>query len=44
MDTLSVSLKPVSFFKSNPSLDVPGTRDALSVAAHPAQNGQSCHT
>ncbi|XP_006453962.1 hypothetical protein AGABI2DRAFT_113718 [Agaricus bisporus var. bisporus H97] len=43
MDAFRVSLKPVSFFKVNPSLDVPETQDHLSVPAQPAQNGQACH-
>lgn len=33
VEHLSVSFKPTSFFKSNPSMDVPGTRDPLSTPA-----------
>ncbi|KAF7784980.1 hypothetical protein Agabi119p4_1145 [Agaricus bisporus var. burnettii] len=44
VDTLNVTLKPVSFFKKNPSLDVPGTQDHLSVPAQPTQNGHACHS
>ncbi|KIK02221.1 hypothetical protein K443DRAFT_536129 [Laccaria amethystina LaAM-08-1] len=33
VEQLSVSFKPTSFFKSNPSMDVPGTRDPLSTPA-----------
>ncbi|KIK02222.1 hypothetical protein K443DRAFT_536341 [Laccaria amethystina LaAM-08-1] len=33
VEQLSVSFKPTSFFKSNPSMDVPGTRDPLSAPA-----------
>jgi len=44
VDNISVTLKPVSFFKANPSMDVPGTRDHLSSSANATQNGdQSCH-
>lgn len=42
VDNLSITLKPVSFFKVNPSMDVPGTRDAMSASANSGQNG-SCH-
>ncbi|KAJ3558405.1 hypothetical protein NP233_g11516 [Leucocoprinus birnbaumii] len=40
------TLKPVSFFKVNPSMDVPSTQDHLSTPAQPTQNGtngSSCH-
>lgn len=33
VEHLNVTFKPNSFFKSNPSMDVPGTKDALSVPA-----------
>ncbi|KAG5642009.1 hypothetical protein DXG03_003781 [Asterophora parasitica] len=35
VEHLSVTLKPNSFFKENPSMDVPGTADAHSVPAFP---------
>lgn len=35
VDHLSVTFNPQSFFTSNPSMDVPGVRDAHSVAAFP---------
>ncbi|XP_006453965.1 hypothetical protein AGABI2DRAFT_196562 [Agaricus bisporus var. bisporus H97] len=44
VDAFRVTLKPVSFFKVNPSLDVPGTQDHLSVPAQPTQNGHACHS
>jgi len=42
-ENLSVTLKPVSFFKTNPAMDVPGTQDPLSKPAYSTQNGNSCH-
>ncbi|RXW16056.1 hypothetical protein EST38_g9798 [Candolleomyces aberdarensis] len=33
VEHLNVTLKPASFFKANPSMDVPGTKDAFSVPA-----------
>jgi primary-amine oxidase len=49
VEHLSVTLKPTSFFKLNPSMDVPGTADPESVPAflngcatngHAVVNGQ----
>ena len=37
VENLSVTFKPNSFFKANPSMDVPGIKDHLSVSAF--QNG-----
>lgn len=33
VENLSVTFKPNSFFKANPSMDVPGIKDHLSVPA-----------
>lgn len=50
VENLSVTFKPNSFFKVNPSMDVPGTADHQSVPAfsndattngHHGVNGQS---
>ncbi|KAG6917386.1 hypothetical protein DXG01_002765 [Tephrocybe rancida] len=41
VEQLSVTLKPNSFFKANPSMDVPGTFDMHSVPAFPTTNGAS---
>lgn len=43
VDHVIATLKPVSFFKANPSMDVPSTQDHLSTAAQPSQNGGPCH-
>ncbi|KAG6807682.1 hypothetical protein H0H93_001235 [Arthromyces matolae] len=50
VEHLNVTLKPNSFFKANPSMDVPGTFDARSVAAFPTESstnngdtGHACH-
>lgn len=32
---MSILFKPNSFFKANPSMDVPGTKDTHSVPAFP---------
>ncbi|KAJ3488074.1 hypothetical protein NLJ89_g11653 [Agrocybe chaxingu] len=43
VEHLTVSFKPNSFFKANPSMDVPGTKDPLSVNAFgPNAEGQAC--
>lgn len=39
VEHLSVTFKPNSFFKVNPSMDVPGTRDAMSTAAFESKSG-----
>ncbi|KAH0591411.1 hypothetical protein H2248_001488 [Termitomyces sp. 'cryptogamus'] len=47
VEHLSVTLKPNSFFKANPSMDVPGTHDLKSVPAfrvNDATNGYSDET
>ncbi|KAG6844077.1 hypothetical protein H0H87_009959 [Tephrocybe sp. NHM501043] len=41
VEHLSVTLKPNSFFKENPSMDVPGTFDAHSVAAFANANDEA---
>ncbi|KAJ6631458.1 copper amine oxidase [Mycena sp. CBHHK59/15] len=48
VEHLSVSFKPQSFFAVNPSMDVPGVRDAHSVPAFASTDGsvaasQTCH-
>ncbi|CAK5281897.1 unnamed protein product [Mycena citricolor] len=47
VEHLSIALKPVSFFETNPSMDVPGIKDPHSVPAFAAnESGQSsttCH-
>ncbi|KAF5385361.1 hypothetical protein D9615_001013 [Tricholomella constricta] len=45
VEHLSVTFKPNSFFKANPSIDVPGTADARSVPAFPngAPNDNANH-
>ncbi|KAF9479418.1 hypothetical protein BDN70DRAFT_878797 [Pholiota conissans] len=47
VEHLSVTFKPNSFFKANPSMDVPGTRDHLSVSAFSdkssSEKGACCH-
>jgi len=40
VDHITATLKPVSFFRANPGMDVPGTQDNLSVVA---QQESSCH-
>ncbi|KAF8899406.1 peroxisomal copper amine oxidase [Infundibulicybe gibba] len=44
VEHLSVTFRPQSFFKLNPSMDVPGVRDQHSVPAFPANegNGHAC--
>ncbi|KAF9567748.1 peroxisomal copper amine oxidase [Agrocybe pediades] len=39
VEHLTVSFKPNSFFKANPSMDVPGSKDPLSVAAFSNKSG-----
>lgn len=43
VDHITATLKPVSFFKVNPSMDVPGIHDNLSTTIQPGQNDSSCH-
>ena len=48
VEHLTVSFKPSSFFKANPSMDVPGIKDLLSISAfggsHSTIHGEaSCH-
>ncbi|PPQ79394.1 hypothetical protein CVT25_002664 [Psilocybe cyanescens] len=46
VEHLSVSFKPNSFFKANPSMDVPGSKDPLSVPAFSDEatiKGDCCH-
>lgn len=43
VENLSVTLKPVSFFKSNPSMDVPSTHDSMSKPAFGGTNQNHCH-
>jgi primary-amine oxidase len=33
VEHLSITFKPNSFFKANPSMDVPGSNDSLSILA-----------
>ncbi|KAF9055822.1 peroxisomal copper amine oxidase [Panaeolus papilionaceus] len=41
VETLHVTFKPNSFFKANPSMDVPGSKDPLSVPAFDAGNNNA---
>lgn len=43
VENLTVSFRPQSFFKINPSLDVPEAKDPESVLASNGQNRSSCH-
>lgn len=43
VDHITATLKPASFFKVNPSMDVPGIHDNLSTTIQPGQNDSSCH-
>ncbi|RDB19304.1 Copper amine oxidase 1 [Hypsizygus marmoreus] len=43
VEHLNVMLKPNSFFKFNPSLDVPSTSDAHSVSAFPSEPAPTGH-
>lgn len=42
VEHVSVTFKPNSFFKVNPSMDVPGSKDSLSVPAFPEESPLSC--
>lgn len=52
VEHMNLTFKPNSFFKANPSMDVPGTKDLHSKPAfsngangtngHSEANGQSC--
>ncbi|KAG2022643.1 copper amine oxidase [Coprinopsis cinerea AmutBmut pab1-1] len=44
VEHFSVTFKPNSFFKVNPSMDVPGAKDTMSVAAFKGstENGDAC--
>lgn len=45
VEHLNVTFKPTSFFKANPSMDVPGSKDNLSTAAFGVaggENSQNC--
>ncbi|KAJ7625545.1 copper amine oxidase [Roridomyces roridus] len=43
VEHLSVTLKPQSFFATNPSMDVPGVQDKHSVPASFSSEATSCH-
>jgi primary-amine oxidase len=46
VEHLNITFKPVSFFASNPSMDVPGVRDPHSVPAFTEASTdapQTCH-
>jgi primary-amine oxidase len=43
VENLSVTFKPTSFFKLNPSMDVPGTADRQSVPAFPNGSATNGH-
>jgi primary-amine oxidase len=46
VEHLNITFKPVSFFASNPSMDVPGVRDPHSVPAFAEASpdaAQTCH-
>ncbi|KAF8808159.1 peroxisomal copper amine oxidase [Phlegmacium glaucopus] len=43
VEHLTVSFKPNSFFKANPSMDVPGIRDPLSAPAFDGSNSTTTH-
>jgi len=43
VEHLSVTFKPTSFFKLNPSMDVPGTADPQSVPAFPNGSATNGH-
>jgi primary-amine oxidase len=43
VEHLRVGFKPVSFFKQNPSLDVPGDKDSVSSNAFEGTNGACCN-
>lgn len=44
VEHLSVTFKPNSFFKINPSMDVPGSADPHSVPAFPNGSTANGHT
>jgi primary-amine oxidase len=43
VEHLGVTLKPTSFFKLNPSMDVPGAADPRSVPAFPNNSSANGH-
>ena len=42
VEHLNITLKPVSFFDKNPSMDVPGTRDGHSKPAFVNGDAGTC--
>jgi len=43
VENLKVSFRPQSFFKINPSMDVPGAKDTKSVLVSNGENCSSCN-
>jgi primary-amine oxidase len=43
VESLKISFRPQSFFKFNPSMDVPEAKDTKSVLVSNGENCSSCH-
>jgi primary-amine oxidase len=43
VENVNVLFKPQHFFTTNPSLDVPGTKDPASIPAFPANQDTATH-